>query len=249
MSGSRIADARRFYEAGRAATLCTHSNVHEGFPFGSVVQYDITEQARPVIYVSRIAQHFKNIAHDPRASLFIPDPNSLSAPLSCPRITLLVEFARVPEGDKDKIEKSYLKRFPDAVDHRVAHDFEFFVGELMQVRWIGGFGDIAWIGPKEFSALVRDAIAYHSAPMIEHMNEDHKDALAEYVNHFSTLSLSGASFKLSSIDRQGFTVRVFHESRVEHVKVAFEPELGGPEEVRGALISLLQEIRGETESS
>ena len=45
--------------------LSTLSKAMPGFPFGSVVPYCLDEQGRPLILISRIAQHTHNLQKDP----------------------------------------------------------------------------------------------------------------------------------------------------------------------------------------
>ncbi|MCB0346784.1 MAG: DUF2470 domain-containing protein [Bdellovibrionales bacterium] len=239
----RVRQARNFFDAGQVATLCSHSKVHQDYPFGSLVQYDVTEQGEPIIYVSRIAQHYKNLLEKPHASIFVSDPNAGSAPLSCPRITVMAEFSLVDDAAKGETEAKYVKRFPASVDHRVAHDFVFFKGCIKHVRWIGGFGDIAWIGAEEFCAEPRDEVAYNSASMIEHMNEDHQDALGQYVQAFSDEELRGAALRLAAVSASGFSVRLLRGASAKEVWVPFEPSLSGPDQARTAFINLLKTIR------
>ena len=51
--------------------LSTISVEAQGYPFGSVTPYCFDSQGRPVILISRIAQHTKNILADPKVSLIV----------------------------------------------------------------------------------------------------------------------------------------------------------------------------------
>lgn len=57
-------DARRWLRAHRYGLLSTHSRAVEGYPFGSVVPYVLDHEACPVLLVSRLAEHTRNLAAD-----------------------------------------------------------------------------------------------------------------------------------------------------------------------------------------
>jgi putative heme iron utilization protein len=46
---------------------------HGGYPFGSLVPYVLDHDGRPIILVSRLAEHTKNIEADARVSLLAHD--------------------------------------------------------------------------------------------------------------------------------------------------------------------------------
>ena len=64
-------EARRLFLQQSFGVLSTISLDVPGYPFGSVTPYCADRQCRPVIYISRIAQHTRNVLADPRVSLTI----------------------------------------------------------------------------------------------------------------------------------------------------------------------------------
>mgnify|MGYP003348909748 FL=1 len=64
-------DARLWLRAHRHGLLSTHSRAVEGYPFGSVVPYVLDHDACPVLLISRLAEHTKNLEGDARVSLLI----------------------------------------------------------------------------------------------------------------------------------------------------------------------------------
>ena len=82
-SGSERAPAPEPTHAERARTLVAGSNRGvlstvaldpAGYPFGSVATYAIDEAGRPIVFVSTMAEHTRNAAADPRASLIVAEP-------------------------------------------------------------------------------------------------------------------------------------------------------------------------------
>jgi putative heme iron utilization protein len=68
------AEARRYLRRQRYGVLSTLSKKLDGYPFGSMVPFMLDHAARPVIYISRLAEHTKNIDADSRASLLVHEP-------------------------------------------------------------------------------------------------------------------------------------------------------------------------------
>ncbi|MCY4337575.1 MAG: pyridoxamine 5'-phosphate oxidase family protein, partial [Gammaproteobacteria bacterium] len=101
--------------------LSTHSLEAQGYPFGSVTPYCFDRQGRPVIQISRIAQHTKNILADPKVSLLVMERNGDDVQANG-RVTYLGQAQQVAPDDKDTIER-YYRFFPDARDYHKTHDF------------------------------------------------------------------------------------------------------------------------------
>ena len=63
--------ARQLFLQESFGVLSTISVDLPGYPFGSVTPYCADEQGRPVLYISHIAQHTRNILADSRVSLTV----------------------------------------------------------------------------------------------------------------------------------------------------------------------------------
>ena len=92
--------------------LSTHSVEAQGYPFGSVTPYCFDRKGRPVILISRIAQHTKNILADPKVSLIVMerDVDDIQAN---GRVTYLGEAKQISPDNTDTMER-YYRFFPDA---------------------------------------------------------------------------------------------------------------------------------------
>ncbi|MEK6395595.1 MAG: pyridoxamine 5'-phosphate oxidase family protein, partial [Burkholderia gladioli] len=86
----------------QVATLATHAREPAGFPYPSAVPYATDARHRPVILVSALAEHTRNLDADPRAGFLVADEappvareaaNDAAAPaaavLEAQRMTLL----------------------------------------------------------------------------------------------------------------------------------------------------------------
>ena len=180
----REAEARAWLAAGTQASLGTLSAdpASEGWPFQSIVPYALDERGRPLLLLAGIAQHTRNLARDPRASLLVCQPDAPD-PQAGWRLTLLGRMRRLrrtgraarasdgsdaaaPVGDDASDEEMgeaayealvdrYRARVPSAGSYLEAgsHGFRLWrMSEVTRVRAIGGFGRIAWIDPAGLSA-------------------------------------------------------------------------------------------------
>src|SRR5664280_2955393 len=88
--------ARTLMHSGRIGSLSTLSRKQPGFPFGSLMPYALDAQGRPIFLVSTMAMHTQNLLADPRASLFVTEPDASGDPLGASRVTLVGTVSRIP---------------------------------------------------------------------------------------------------------------------------------------------------------
>ncbi|KVZ14945.1 HugZ family protein [Burkholderia ubonensis] len=123
-------------------TLATHAREPQGFPYPTVVPFAPDARHRPVILVSGLAEHTRNLAADPRAGFLVvdaPDGDVLNAE----RATLLGRFAPV-DADPHLVAR-YLRYEPDAARYLALGDFTFWALDVKRLRYIGGFGRMGWV--------------------------------------------------------------------------------------------------------
>jgi|GEM_PF-43184 putative heme iron utilization protein len=154
--------------------LSTHSLSMQGYPFGSVMPFLMTQSGDLIVYASDIAQHSRNMKQHNKVSLCVYD-NQQSDSQASARITIL-GTSKV-DAVNAELQAQYMAVFPQAKAYVEAHDFRFYIISTQRVRYIGGFGEIYWFSQDEWQSHMFDLAS--SAPgAIEHMHEDHGDALA-----------------------------------------------------------------------
>ena len=132
--------------------LSTISVHRAGFPYGSVTPYALAADGAPVLLLSRLAAHTKNLAADARASLFVGDRSAAEDPQAGARISLLGRVAPVPETDVADARTRYLAAWPRAADYLALGDFFFWWMEIEEARLIAGFGEIRWLDGADLRA-------------------------------------------------------------------------------------------------
>jgi hypothetical protein len=180
MPGQRTAS--EFLRAGRYGVLATQSRSLPGYPFGSITPYVLSAAGEPIIYISTLAEHTKNIGADPRVSLTVFDPADAADPQAGARLTWLADACALTPGAAQAIAARYYRFFPAAAAYAGTHDFSFYALRPVRLRYIGGFGKIGWIEPQQID--LTNPLADAEAGIVEHMNNDHTDALRTYCRHF-----------------------------------------------------------------
>jgi len=217
--------ARRLLLGESYGVLSTMSLDVPGYPFGSVTPYCVDGQCRPIIYISHIAQHTKNILNDRRVSLTIVETNPSSDDVQARgRLTCLANATAINEPDA-AVQDRYFRYFPASRQYAGTHDFEFFRLDLVRVRFIGGFGQIYWVEPGEFQTANPFSAAQEER-IVEHMNKDHGEALRHYAG--------GAAMQMTGIDAEGFDT--IGDGR--RVRFDFDAPVRNMEEARQALIAM-----------
>lgn len=227
-------EARRYLRHHLYGVLSTISKKLAGYPFGSVVPCITDHAARPVILVSGLAEHTKNIGADPRVSLLVRDAGA--DPQESARLTLIGNAA--PVGDeRAALQARYLRYFPAAERLLALGDFSFFHIEPTMLRYVGGFGAIHWISRDSY-APPANGLAACEADIVAHMNADHVAALRDYCRHFK--QRQPALVGMIGIDCDGFDLRADDEI----LRFDFAQPVGDAPTARAALKAMVAEARG-----
>ena len=224
-------EARQFTRGQTSGVLSTISKRLDGFPFGSVSPFILDQAGRPVILISDIAEHTKNIDADPRVSLIV-QPYSQDMQ-STGRVTVIGRAERLAE--KDGLGPRYLRFLPQAEGYFAMHDFNFYRIEPVKIRWIGGFGRIFWIDPDAYLAAT-GSLAEAEPGILEHMNADHADMLSLCCRQVHGVEADAA--EMIGIDPDGFDVRA--EDRL--LRFTFDAAVTNAGEARTALVGLAKSL-------
>jgi heme iron utilization protein len=233
--------ARTLVQAGRTGVLSTHSQRLVGYPFGSVMPYAPDSQGRPLLLISHLAMHARNLAADPRASLLVATDLASPGPLERGRITLLGKVEQIPEAETGALREAYLERNPEASTWIDFADFSFHRLEPQDVYFVGGFGVMGWVDPGAYQVAAADPLTDSAAAILEHMNEDHADALVLYCRRYAGLEAGAAT--MTAVDRLGFRVRAQVGAEERDLRINFLREVRSPEETRIVLVEMVREAR------
>ena len=232
--------ARTLMHSGRIGSLSTMSRKQPGFPFGSLMPYGLDSRGRPIFLTSTMAMHTQNLQAEPRASLFVTEPDATGDPLGASRVTLVGTVSRIPEPEL-AARTVYLTRYPDSKYWVDFDDFFFYRMDVLDVYYVGGFGVMGWVTAPEYSEAQADPLAEHKCEIMQHMNADHKDALILLAKRFAGIAAQEA--EMTSIDRLGFHVRLKAQDGMHGARIAFLREVRDPAQTREAFVEMVQQAR------
>jgi len=235
---------RTLLAASRTGALATVA-LDGGFPFGSLVAYAVDGAGRPLLCLSDLAEHSRNLAADPRASLMVSASGD-GDPLALARVTVLGTVVELRDDDRSAALDAYRERHPDAF-YAAFDDFRLYRLDVSSVRYVGGFGRMSWVSADDHAAAEPDPLHPHAAGIVEHMNDDHADALVAYCRVFGDRPATGDA-EMVGVDRYGFTMLAVDEGATDRVavRIAFGRQVDTVGAVRAAMIKLLHEARDAT---
>ncbi|MCA8948508.1 MAG: DUF2470 domain-containing protein [Planctomycetes bacterium] len=200
------APGRALLRAVESGVLSTMSTELPGYPFGSVTPFVTTHDGHVAFYVSGIAQHTANMAADPKACLTVLQPGDGGAhgAQALARCTLVGDAAPVSADRLDEVRARYETFFPASRGYAATHDFAYWWLRPVRVRYIGGFGRIAWIERDEWLLPLPEWRDEERA-ILAHMNGDHAAAVADIARHGAGLIATDA--ELIALDPEGCHLR------------------------------------------
>jgi heme iron utilization protein len=225
----------------RVGSLSTLSRKQSGFPFGSLMPYGLDEQGRPIFLISTLAMHTQNLQADPRASLFVAQPDVSGDPLAASRVTLIGNVHQIPDPQVAEARKLYLARFANSQHWVDFEDFSFYRMDVVDVYYIGGFGMMGWVSAPEYDRAQPDPLVDTAGDIIEHMNADHGDALILLARAFAGIESEEAA--MTSVDRLGFHVRLKTRDGTRDTRIPFLREVRNPAEARTVVIDMVAQAR------
>ena len=168
-------EARTIVATNSLGTLSTLTA--GGDPWGSLVAYGQLADGSPVLLVSTLAEHGRNLPLDGRASLVVAEGVEGGDPLDTGRVTLAGRAER-PDGDEAAAAREAFLTAVATAHHYVDFgDFALYVLRVDRVRWVGGYGRMDSVTADDYRAAEPDPVAGSAAYAARHLNEDHADAL------------------------------------------------------------------------
>ncbi len=170
-------------------TLATHLREPQGFPYPTVLPFATDARHRPVVLVSRLAEHTRNLQADPRAGFLVADAPDGDV-LNGQRVTLIGRFE--PLEPTPALVARFVRYHADAARYLALGDFSFWRMAIERLRYIGGFGAMGWLDAADLDPL-------------EPLPSDVEDAL---VDGFARHPQRPASLELAGVDRYGADLKI-----------------------------------------
>jgi hypothetical protein len=226
--------AKKLLREARSGALASLMPPH-GDPYCSLVNIATAPDGAPLLLLSTLALHTKNILADARVSLML-DERKEGDPLEGARVMLMGKIA--VDGDGSAL-KSYIRRHPEAEMFAGFADFALYRIAIDKAHLVAGFGRIVDLPARDVLTDVSDAAALLEAEddAIAHMNADHKDALRLYATRL--LGRADGDWTCVGVDPEGIELQ---DGRAAS-RLFFPQRVTGPGPLRAVLKAVAEKAR------
>jgi putative heme iron utilization protein len=234
---------RRLLRRCATAALATVERA-TGDPYASLVQIAAAHDGSPLLLLSSLAEHTKNIAADSRVSLLFDGTQGLDDPLSGARVTVQGRIAALGDAPADRaLKRRYLARHPDAEGYAGFADFSFFRVAPERLHLVAGFGRIRWLDARTvlLDATRLGTLAEEEDAILDHMNADHADAIDLYARAAAPGAPTG--WRMTGIDPEGLDLR----REASTARLEFRGMVNDGASARRELVRIVNELRSSTE--
>ncbi|WP_375311407.1 DUF2470 domain-containing protein [Bradyrhizobium sp. A5] len=224
---------------GALATLMAGS----GDPYCSLVNLASHPDGSPILLISGLAVHTRNILADSRVSLML-DERVAGDPLGGARI-MLSGLAEQAAADRELLQRRYLNAHPSAEAFVSFKDFSFFRIRPTGTHLVAGFGRIVDLRPEQFItdlAGAEDLLAAEEGA-VEHMNADHRDAMGLYATKL--LGAAEGDWRCTGCDPEGLDMQDGQTA----LRLDFPERVTNGTALRKMLVRLAGEARTKLDSS
>ena len=227
-------EARLLLRRGRWGSLATVMGRDDGWPYAAMTAYAPDQDGSPVLLLSTLSDHTRNLETDDRASFLVAEAAGRRNPQTGPRLTLQ---GRIRRTGGVRAARRYLARHPDAERYAGFGDFGFFRMKVEKAHYVGGFARAHWIPARRLMTprAVARALAEAEAAVCQHMNDDHADAVDLYAR--ALLGRRGTGWRLTGVDADGADLR----RGGRFARLAFPEPAQDRRGVRAALVALVDE--------
>jgi heme iron utilization protein len=226
--------AKKLLREGRSGALATLMP-GSGDPYCSLVNVATAADGAPLLLISRLAIHTKNILADPRVSLML-DERKEGDPLQGGRTMIMGTAAVTKEPDA---RRRYLDRQPEAGGFASFADFSFYQVTIKAVHLVAGFGRIVDLKPAEVLTATEDAgeLVASEPDVLAHMNEDHAEACRLYATRL--LGAPDGAWRCVGCDPEGLELQLDRTA----LRLPFPQRVRAPSMLRQVLKELAEQAR------
>jgi heme iron utilization protein len=221
---------------GALATLMTGN----GDPYCSLVNLASHADGSPILLISRLALHTRNILGDPRVSLML-DERAAGDPLEGARIMLAGTAEEAKVEDVPALRRRYLNVHPSAEVFVDFKDFSFFRIRPKATHLVAGFGRIVDLAADQLLTDLTGAEALLDVEQgaVDHMNADHQDALDLYATKL--LGAEAAEWRCTGCDPDGLDL----QAGAKTLRLDFPERVTDGSGLRKMLVKLAGEARAK----
>jgi putative heme iron utilization protein len=227
--------AKKLLREGRSGALATLMAGSDN-PYCSLVNVATAADGSPLLLISGLALHTKNILADARVSLML-DERKDGDPLEGARVTLMGTASRT---DDPAARRRYLARHPSAEMFAGFADFAFYQINLSGAHLVAGFGRIVDLPPAGLLTDLSGAEALVEAEpeIVAHMNDDHAETCRLYATKL--LGAADGPWRCVGSDPEGLELQMQRTA----LRLTFPQRITSPVVLRQVLKQLAEQARG-----
>jgi hypothetical protein len=209
-----------------------------GAPYASLVTVSTLPDGSPLLLLSKLARHTTNIARDNRVSLLLHEDRP-GDPLEGTRISL---SGTITKTEDSGAPQRFLAHHPAAETYAGFADFGFWRIEIESAHLVAGFGRIVDLKGHTLRTETTGAekLLASAQAAIEHMNEDHLDAIGSYATKL--LGTGSGEWRIVSLDPEGCDLMLRGQLR----RLEFPSRVISSDELRKTMVALMKRARGES---
>jgi heme iron utilization protein len=233
--------ARSLLSRSRQGALATLMG-DTGDPYCSLINVASAPDGSPILLISRLAIHTKNILADPRVSMML-DERAAGDPLEGARIMLAGTAEEAGSGHVTMLRRRYLAAHPSAEMFADFKDFSFFRVVPKGLHLVAGFGRIIDLAPRDFLTDLSGAEELIEAEpdIVAHMNEDHADTMNLYA--MKLLGAEAGAWQCTGCDPDGLDM----QDGTRTLRLVFPQRITKPAALRQTLKALADKARAPSD--
>lgn len=234
---STLTGAKKLIRTSRHGVLSVVDQ-GSGSPISSLIGLATDSDGSPIFPASALGRIIKAMQSHPRVSLLVENVGR-GDPLAHPRISLTAFASKLEGEDRQRARRRYLARHTKASIYIDFKDFSIWKLSIQSALYIAGFGQAYELAQEHLSTTFDDWSAWHSmeAGAVEHMNEDHADAIELYATVFC--KAAPGKWRLTGLDPEGLDLALGDD----HRRLNYDRKLSTVKELRPRLIELVKQAR------
>ncbi|RDH82099.1 MAG: hypothetical protein DIZ78_16905 [endosymbiont of Escarpia spicata] len=139
---TQLQSAIDLWRESLSGVLSTQSKGEPGFPFGSVVPFCLDGEGNPLLLLSHLAEHTKNLDEISACCLTVMERGSGDVQ-KLARLSCLARAAQIETPAPSLVER-YFRDFPDTRPYFETLNFRFYRLQPVRFYFVGGFGAAHW---------------------------------------------------------------------------------------------------------
>ena len=212
-------EVRALLRRSRSGALATALAGEAGWPYVSLVTLACDLDLSPVLLLSDLSEHSRNLQADPRASLLVEEASRRANPQTGARLTLV---GRIGVDAEPRLRRRFLARHPGAAVYADFADFHVYRLAIERLHYVGGFGRAQWLSTALTAGGDALAIAACEEEVLTAVNAEHAAAVTRAAQRL--LGLHGDGWQMIGIDPDGCDLR--HRGSIARLTFARPAENG-----------------------